>query len=287
MNEKQMTLNLKTQPDGSPTKDPKGNKALDTTLGFLKKPDNLTFVTTVTLSMVFAIWGIVGDAPMSKLFSALMALLALFVTLLWMSHQTASHISQTICQLRDEISDPAIGKVLHRFDEFDGEIRVSLKTADEIWLLSRTGQGWWKNYEDEIGRALNGNGNSRFLFLHPDSEAFKLAAVSAKEEWQSKDVWHFHRENANGFYAMLCANHATKLELKVTEYFPAWTLLIINPSKKDKDTVIFVELATFKAGSRDRPVFKVKPQDALAFNRFIGEFEQMWKRAAAWPASGE
>jgi len=211
MDEKQTTLGLQTQPGDSSVKDPKGNKGVGTTFSFIRKPDNLTFITTVTLSVVFAIWGIVGDAPMSRLFSALMALLGLLVTLLWMSHQTAGRINQTICQLRDEISDPAIGKLLHRFDEFDREIRTSLMTAGEIWLLSRTGQGWWKNYRDEIGRALSGNGKSRFLFLRPDSEAFKVAALSAKEEWDDTDDCHFHRDKASKFHTMLCTNQAAKL----------------------------------------------------------------------------
>jgi hypothetical protein len=56
MDEKQTTSRLQKQPDGSPAKDLKGNKGLDTTFGFLRKPDNLTFITTVILSVVLAIW---------------------------------------------------------------------------------------------------------------------------------------------------------------------------------------------------------------------------------------
>jgi hypothetical protein len=51
-------------------------------------------------------------------------------------------------------------------------------------------------------------------------------------------------------------------------------------NKRNKDVVIYVELATFNPGSMDRPVFQVKPQDTLAFDRFISE--RMWEQATAW-----
>ncbi|QQS47251.1 MAG: hypothetical protein IPM66_00815 [Acidobacteriota bacterium] len=252
------------------------------TFEFLKNPENMTFVITVVLSTLFAALGIIGLAQISWLISAILAVLSLLVALLWTSHRTANHIDETISELRKEIKEPAISNFIHRFDEFKNDIQNSLKTADEIWLLSRTGQGWWHNFGHEIKRPLSGNGKNRFLFLKPNSEAFKMAAHSTEPEWANFEDFYYQREKATRFFTMLSKDFAEKLELKVMTLIPACTLLIINPTRKNLDTVIYVELLTFSPGTWDRPVFRIKQHDAHVFYHYLSEFEEIWQRSESW-----
>jgi hypothetical protein len=57
---------------------------------------------------------------------------------------------------------------------------------------------------------------------------------------------------------------------------------MINPKKKDDKSVIYVEFATYRAGSRSRPVLKVNPKSLEYYDRFVDEFEEMWKVSKLW-----
>lgn len=76
--------------------------------------------------------------------------------------------------------------------------------------------------------------------------------------------------------------HLNRLAVRLFDYLPAWTLILINPRKNDG--VIYVELATYRSHPRKRPSFMVeRGLDNDLFDQLRNKFEQMWQNAQpAW-----
>jgi hypothetical protein len=66
-----------------------------------------------------------------------------------------------------------------------------------------------------------------------------------------------------------------RLALRIINYLPAHTLVIING--KSEQGIIFVELGTFRSNGRSRPTFCLfKAKDKQLFDLYYDEFLAMW-----------
>lgn len=242
----------------------------------IKKPENIPYVIIILIASFVAILGLIGVVEVQTLTAAVLLVLVSIAWLLIILHSS-------IREFQKQWKSPNIGEILKPFQEMEGEIRSKIGTADEIWLLSRTGRGWWNNFNDEFKKVPK----ARFLFLDPDNAALEMVVKSALEPWDNFEynpnaLWAM-KDQAIRFLNYLKSNTGDKIDLKVIDHLPAWTLLIANPNKTTKESIIYVELAPYHASPTKRPVFKVTLQDIEYFILFKkDEFERMWEKARPW-----
>jgi len=116
------------------------------------------------------------------------------------------------------------------------------------------------------------------------SGALKMVATTAV--WDKPDELNRLKNNLEGFVSRLRYIQSEmgmqKLDVHLLDYLPAWTLILINPTRSD--AIAYVEMATYRAHPRKRPTFIVEcSQDNPLFSLFRDEYEQMWKNAQpAW-----
>lgn len=261
--------------------------------GFIKKPQNLLAFLPflIALGIVFlqiiSVFELETNDLVYVIITALVTigflLLALHYTLQELQNQFQLEQSKIQYKL-DQLEHPNISKVIQTFGDLEKDIRSDISAADEIWLLSRTGRGWWTNFNEQF---TNGSNKKKmcFLFLDPDGAALQMVVNSDLEPWDKfgynhNKLWAKKEESIN-FLNHLKENY--KIDLKVIDHLPAWSLLVINPNNRSKESKIYVELAPFHASAMNRPIFKVGFDDTKRFNLFKkDEFEKMWKRATPW-----
>ena len=245
-------------------------------VNFLKSPENLTYVFFILLSIVIALLDLFSIVDLEIVTTTILVVLSALMALMMNTNRS---VFQMQSKLQESVDD-----FFQSFSEMSDELIDAMKSAEEIWLLSRTGTGWWKNYRRELEGIIARKGKNRLLFLNPQNGALKMVEKTSRTEWDPLSNFAEYRNRVETFLNWLSSNnnHNT-CALKVIDHLPAWTLVILNPSKKNNRSIIYVELANYKSDSKTRPVFKVKPQDTEYFAEFIEEFEDMWRDAKAWP----
>jgi len=243
--------------------------------------ENPIYVIIILIAFLVAILGLLRVVLVEVLIAAVLIVLSSIVSLLFILHSS-------IRKFQKQLKSPTIGDILKPFHEMEGEIRLNIHTDSEIWLLSRTGQGWCNNFKEELINSLNSTNNNkaRFLLLDPNNGALKMIEKSGLKPWNKFNhvdnrLWYSKLE-AIDFLNHLKNNRENQIDLKVIDHLPAWTLIIINPSKRTNESIIYVELATYNASPEERPTFKVTSQDTEYFNLFIKQFEIMWEKARSW-----
>ncbi|GEM_PF-2073054 len=222
-------------------------------------------------------------------------------------HQTEKLESSTI-ELRKLINQPDINKVLKPFNDYRKEIKEKISGSDRICLLSRTGQKWWEEYL--IGNIENKE--VRLLVLDPrdgKDSAFKMhftsdqqinmnisekeKDMSISEEDKKVSLYHKIIDTERG-RSIQFLNEMVEIEKiqknvhpKVLNYLPAWSILILENSKKknagNDGSIIYCELAPYKLTPYNRPMLKVTEDHNKCFKFFRNEFESLWKRAEDYP----
>lgn len=233
------------------------------------------------IALLIAILGFFKVVSVEVVTSAVLLVLSSIVPLLIILHSS-------IRIFQKQLKSPNIGDILKPFHEMQDEIRSNIHADSEIWLLSRTGQGWCKNFKEELIISLNSTNSNkaRFLLLDPNNGALKMIEKSGLKPWNKFNhvdnrLWNSKLE-AIDFLNHLKNHCEHQIDLKVIDHLPAWTLIIINPSKITNESIIYVELATYNASPVNRPTFKVTPDDTEYFDLFIDQFKIMWKKAESW-----
>lgn len=261
---------------------------------FIKKPQNMfaLFVFLIILGLVFLQIISVFEFGSEKLVYVIITVLGIIGLLLLALHyalhefQNQFQLEQSLIQSKlDQLEHPNLCKVLQTFGDLEEDIKSDITAADEIWLLSRTGRGWWTKFYDQF---TNGPNEKKmcFLFLDPNGAALQMVVNSDLEPWEENydpNNLEAEKEKSKRLLYNLRTNYRSIIDLRVIDHLPAWSLLIINPNNRSKESKIYVELAPYHAGVSDRPILKVGFDDTELFNLFMkDEFEKMWERATPW-----
>jgi len=240
------------------------------------------YLTVLICFIVFAL-DIMEIVDLKVVTGAILAVLSLEAASLLTNRRTEQESKQSLETILKRQRQFRLSEVITSYSERMHEISGHLMQADEVWVLSRTCRMLWKDYQVELQVVARRDG-LKLLFINPDDGALDMVAKSAIW-WQADDgkrlkadVEHFVRR----LKLVQEKLDLDKLEVRLIDYLPAWTLILINPRKDDG--VIYVELATYRSHSRKHPGFLVKCcSDASLFYQFRDEFEQMWNDAQlAW-----
>ena len=237
----------------------------------IKRLENIFYIINIFVLIIITILNHLNIVSDKVLMSAVSIVLSATILLLGIFHNS-------VRKFQEQCKSPGIGNIFKPFHEMRDEIKLSIMNADEIWLLTRTGQRFVnETFKDQFDYIIKRDKKVCFLFLNPDDDALKMVAKplgrNSINEKKSAEV--FLNELKSRY------NNNT-INLNVIDYLSAWTLIIINPNKKIRESVIYVELATYHADAEDRPTFKVASDQEKYFKKFIREFEEMWKASSQW-----
>jgi hypothetical protein len=249
----------------------------------IRQGRNLEVYLTVLICVVVLVLDLFDIADLKIVTSAILAVLSLEAFSLLANRRNELELQRALAETTRQLARPRLAEVIVPYTERMKELTDHLLQADEVWILSRTCRRMWGDYEDEL-RTIAARHGLRLLVVDPSNGALDMITRSAV--WQQPDDSARLKSNVEQFITLLGQVRGTlrleKFELRLLDYLPAWTLVVINPHK---DTgVIYVELATYRSHPRKRPSLKVEcGTDYELFSQLLYEFEEMWRSArSAW-----
>ena len=118
----------------------------------------------------------------------------------------------------------------------------------------------------------------KFLLVDPDSEAARLLAKYVVYEMNAPDIYRDQLRTSLSNLHRLKQRYPDQIELKVCDFVPPFSLLILDPKKEHGS--IQVELYTLAVPTRDRPEFTVQAAlERYWYNFFLNQFTQMWEQS--------
>ena len=251
-------------------------------------PSRLQYAVTILLCLITA-----GVSLFRQDFLvSIAALAALSAAISWLLLDTKVELDE-VQELKVKL-DGVLGRYsmgILKFEDYIPSIKEALSAADEVWLLTASGVGWFYDFpelENVIDRAFRRGAKCRFLLLDPRNEKYRDYAVQMAFERTDfrKALFTFqnynhYREHTKNQIFTLFNKYNEKAEFKVIDHLPSWVLLIIQPQDRDSRSTVFVEFRPFMMGFRGRPVMKVVPGEGEWFDWFVEEFNDIWNHERA------
>ena len=253
----------------------------------IRQGHNAEVYFTVLICLVVILLNLFSIVDLKTVTSAILAVLSLEAIGLLTNRRAEQELKQSLEDALKRQHHRKLSDVFIPFGEGIRGLSQRLLQTDEVWILSRTCRRLWTDYGDEL-QTIARRGGLRLLILDPNDGALNMVARSAA--WQrpgdgerlKTDVEQFvnRLEHIQG---TLRLNH---FEVRLIDYLPAWTLILINPNKSDG--IVYVELATYRSHPRKRPSFVVeRGVDYDLFDQLRSEFEEMWNSTQpAWGPAG-
>jgi hypothetical protein len=258
---------------------------------FLKR--NWDTILTMVIAAPIAILSYFQTVEPQFVSTAILSVLFLIACGLLVNRETNNHLQQTTEKVWERMQKPPIEEVLVPYKTWMDDIEASLDLAKEVWVLSRTCTRFWEDYKAQLQGILQHKGRIRLMLVDPRNGALQMIANSAELARSHEISGQFLKpipENSNNHLALLRAQvqdfvqHIAsmseqvgngRLALRIINYLPAHTLVIING--QSEQGLIFVELGTFQSNGRNRPTFSLlKSKDKQLFNLYREEFLAMW-----------
>jgi hypothetical protein len=245
---------------------------------FIFQPEVIFYVIAIIAGIAIAILSIIPGLGSQIVLATILLVLSFMIPLLLSNCKKMSEIeSNILVQQGNRI-------VLQPFRRWRDEIRININDAQEIWILSKTGRGWWRDYLEEKIESSNQMNRFRLIFLDPNGDALGILEKNRKEwEPEEKDI----KNEVSFLYTYLVENHGKMIDLKVVDRFFPWTLLIINPTKENRKKMMYVALESFQLRSGERPIFKLTAANVEYFDYFLNGFSRTWEVATTWRIAGK
>lgn len=259
---------------------------------------------TILLCVFVAILGVFGVADIKVVASAILGALSVELYALMNnrrtnqelkksmemvgleSQQTGRELKSALEELRKQTSQANPSEMFRRYEQEKEKLREHLKQANEAWIVSRTGLMLWRDYRDEFENIVCERKGLRLMFVDPQQSAL-LNMITRSAVWlrsEDPDLLRANMEQFLGNLFLLCeqSNAPQKLEVRLINHLPPWALFLVNP--QNGSGVIYVEMATYRADSKKRPLFVInEDRDGELYKLFHKEFEEMWRNARpAW-----
>lgn len=250
--------------------------------GFIK---NFDIILTIGGAGTVALLGFLSIVEPEIVSSAILTILTLIAISLLLNRKKDSYLHQKMDDIINRLLNPSAAQKFKPYKKYMDEIDQKISQAKEVWILSRTCGGYWKNYKDEFKKLLDNNSNNsciKMMTVHPDNGAVKM--ITNYSEWENQDRPDSLKDSINAFIKDIKTKFPLELkskrvEVALIDYLPAWSLVLIDPNSKENG-IIYVELATFRAHPRNRPTFSLKSrEDSHYFEKFKNEFLTMFSYA--------
>lgn len=182
---------------------------------------------------------------------------------------------------------PALKRRLLSWKNFAVDFMRQVREARCVWVISRTGQGWFDNfYREFIG--LEASQGSRLLCLDPASDAF---AVDTALFWESappeerRPYWARKQEErrpmVESFYSSF-ASRQKHFRFKVTPLPLPMALLAVYPMVEASKPLIYIEIPLQRAKKAQNLYLRVEPDDSPEHAYYLGLMKGLWRSGHPW-----
>lgn len=244
----------------------------------IRTGQNLDIYITITLSIVVGILGVFGIVNQTIISGAVLATLALVSAIMLQNRRENDSLQNAILQIRNasELSEPFLQHELLSSYSVQNQL---LSTARKVFFWGLTFERMTPHVRDTLERRLQSGLEVRFLIIKPNSSAVKMAAFRSPYQGENRINIMLDTILLDLNTIAQNATPPAKLEVRVTDYLPAWTIMAFDPHLPNGQ--MFVSLLTFRTPGENRPSFKLNSKDSEWFHIFTEQFEALWKEAEA------
>ena len=182
--------------------------------------------------------------------------------------------------------------ILKPFSNVSADIKYAIGNADHVWLLCRTGLGYWKDFGEELDYLFKKKKSekNRLLVLDPQGEAF----ASTRHEWMP---WDYNKTQAFDDYQATAKvfldnlfKQSNEKTIKIFNVILHLVVLIVNANGEDNNSkVMFVEYPSngvagmlSHGGYQEKLFLKLTPNEHEDFYQsFYNSFDELWLNATS------
>lgn len=246
----------------------------------IRSGQNIDVYITVGVAIVVGVLGILSIASSTIIASATLAILALMAINLLLNRYENENIRKLIAQQQN--SSGLSEKFL--------EPKYRLFEAKQHLMSARTAFFWGTDLartvpllDYEMIEGLRAGLSIKFLFIKPgsgiDSTAVEMASFRYSNSGKGTDA--INQDIERNFRCLATYRNSAsqgKVEARVVNYLPPWTIIAINPHSPNGD--MYVHLTPFRVPNEVRPSFHLSAKDDEKwFSFFLEQFEKVWEVA--------
>lgn len=241
----------------------------------IRSGQNLDIYITALLSLLVAIFGLIGIANQSIVSAAILAVLALLLSHLLVARNQNEQIQATLSKL--EINQSLSASQLMTNGDDIAEIIQLLRQSKQAYFWGTTFTTHIPLLKQDLEFGLASGLETKFLLVEPSSNALKMAAFRGKDLSES-DLNHDLLRNIKRLESIATSQTAGKLEIRVIDYLTPHVMYIFDPHLSSGQ--IIMRLSTLRVPDTMRPIIKItRNQDLEWFNFYIEQFEIAWQMA--------
>lgn len=242
----------------------------------IRNGQNLDVYITVSLSIIVGILGILGIVNQIIISAAVLATLALVSVSLLQNRRENDVIQNAIIKIGNE-SKPAQPFLQHELSSYLEQNQL-LVTTQKVFFWGLTFERMIPHIRNMLEQRLQSGLDVRFLILQPNSTSVKMAAFRDTYQDENRINTILRTTLLDLSTIARKAVSPAKLEVRVVDYLPSWTIMAFDPQKPNGQ--IFVSLLSFRDINENRVSFKLDAiKDGEWIRIFRDQFESLWEVA--------
>jgi hypothetical protein len=246
----------------------------------IQSGQNLDIYITASLSLIIAVFGILGIANQNVISAAVLAVLALLLSSLLVARHQNNKIQTVLSKL--EANQLSTSQFMTTGDDISDLFQL-LRQSQRAYFWGTTFTTHIPLLQQDIERSLVSGLEAKFLLVKPSSNALRMAAFRGKDITEG-DLNDDLMRNLRRLGSIERANSTGKLEVKVIDYLAPYVMYIFDPHLSTGQ--IIIRLSTLHVPNNMRPIIKItRSKDLEWFNFYLQQFEIAWQ-AAETPTSG-
>lgn len=243
----------------------------------IRNGQNLDIYITASLSLVIAIFGVIGIANQSIVSAAILAVLALLLSHLLVARNQNEQIQATLSKLKINQSLSA-SQLMTNGDDIS-EIIQLLRQSKQAYFWGTTFTTHIPLLQQDLELGIASGLEAKFLLVQPSSNALKMAAFRGKDLSES-DLNNDLLRNIRRLDSIAISSTVGKLEIKVIDYLAPYVMYVFDPHLSSGQ--IIMRLSTLRVPDTMRPIIKItRSQDLEWFNFYVEQFETAWQMAVS------
>jgi hypothetical protein len=235
---------------------------------------NLDVYLTGIIALTVSILGVIGQINQVFISSAILATLALITNGLLVNRRENDEIHNA---LKTIISGEGLSNKFLRNQYDRSKLRELIQSSHTAFFWGPYLSTHITLLVDVIEERLKSGFDVRFLIMDPlGAAAFMVAHIRGDDN--TDEVKRALERNIIRLEKLRGKNHLGKLEVRVIDYLPPYTIIALDPDLPSGQ--MFVRLNNYDTPNEKRPTFDlVKKQDGDWFEFFRNQFEKVWKDA--------
>jgi hypothetical protein len=238
----------------------------------IRSGQNLDIYITASLSLIIAVFGVLGIANQSIISAAVLAVLALLLSSLLVARHQNDKIQAILSKL--ETIQSSASQFMTTGDDISDLLQL-LRQSQQAYFWGTTLTTHIPLLHQDLERGLTLGLETKFLLVKPSSSALRMAAFRAKDLSES-DLNDDLIRNLKRLDTIARSNSTGKLEIKVIDYLAPYVMYIFDPHLSSGQ--IIMRLSTLRVPDATRPIIKItRSKDLEWFNFHLQQFETAWQ----------